>query len=204
MDGIGIDGRQIKRVLELVEEKGVSREEVQFLLESGAFSDLLEALKSGRLQALHRQEWRVALGLDRLCPPGRFFCNRLSFPPVAPPEYTLQKDQPIVLKNGRVELEVVEILLPAERILAYDAFKERALQKAGKLLGQRDAEVLLGEKQDIPQEWRTIHFPFLATEWLDSQGRRRTPILLFKDGDWQLSMRDCPVFGPRNKVLRLV
>lgn len=90
-------------------------------------------------------------------------------------------DEPLSAAN----LELVSFLVRGESYISGEEMKKRAKQKNASL-GQRQAEYLLENQEEIPSEWRNFYLPFPGTIWRGRDGDLVVPDLRWLGEQWRL------------------
>lgn len=87
--------------------------------------------------------------------------------------------------DGRIPLELIEVLQGDESYVAGDELIKRALSLRA-LQGQRCAEALLRHSDNIPEDWRPFILLFPGTVWETLEGDEYIPCLVWREGGWTL------------------
>ena len=87
------------------------------------------------------------------------------------------------------DLKPVPFLHEGEDYVGGEDMVRRSREELHANLGQRHAEYLLENHNEIPEELRKFVLVFPGTIWRSRYGNRSVPCLDWDDGQWQLSFR---------------
>jgi hypothetical protein len=97
--------------------------------------------------------------------------------------WTLIEEGPKLSKKNQ-KLEIVSFLKEGESYINGEEMRKRAKELGS--LGQHQAEQLLKQASDIPEEWKNYYLLFPETVWRHPGGLLYVPYLYWDGGRWVL------------------